>query len=139
MARSGKSKEDVIRYANRQILEEGKLPVVEQVFAPDYVLHAGSRTGNGPAFVKRFSRQLRASFPDLKVVGVHILAQGKDTVSWHRRLRGTHEKALRGIPPSGKKVTWDDMLVSRFEDGLIAEEWAVSDLAAQMMFKLPKP
>ena len=138
MAKNAKSKEAQIRFGNQELLGNGKLALAGEVFAADYVVHVGARDGKGLSFVKRFCKQLRATFPDLKVVDVQILAGTKDTVSWQRRLSGTHKVALRGIPPSGKRVTWHDMVVSRFEGGLIVEEWASSDLAAQMMFKLPR-
>ena len=39
---------------------------------------------------------------------------------------------MMGIPASGQKVEWSDMLVTRFDGGKIVEEWAVSDLAGQL-------
>ena len=42
------------------------------------------------------------------------------------------------IPPTGKKVEWRDMVVTRFEGEKIAEEWAVSELAGQLFSKFPQ-
>ena len=42
---------------------------------------------------------------------------------------------LRGIPASGRKVKWVEMMVSRFEGGKIAEEWAASELAGELFAK----
>jgi len=53
-------------------------------------------------------------------------------------LSGTHESELAGIPPSGKKVKWRDIVVTRFDGEKIAEEWTVSELAGQLMSKLPR-
>ena len=88
--------------------------------------------------MKRFVTQLRAALPDLRVVEVELLSRSGDTLAWKRRLRGTHEAPLAGIPPSGKRVEWRDMLVSRFAGGQIAEEWAVSELAAELLLKQPR-
>ena len=44
---------------------------------------------------------------------------------------------MLGIPPSGKRVEWKDMLHTRFDGDQIAEEWAVSELAGELMLKLP--
>ena len=37
--------------------------------------------------------------------------------------RGTQTGELMSIPASGKEITWTGMVVSRFSDGRIAEEW----------------
>lgn len=125
-----------IEDANEQLLTHGNLDVIDDVFTTDYVVHAGGKDHTGHAFVRRFVKGLRAAIPDLRVVDVTILGNSKDTVTWQRTCRGTHQHKLKGIPASNKKVEWREMLVSRFEDGKIAEEWQVSDLAGQLMIKL---
>ena len=131
------SNEARIRNANDEILGKGDLSAIEGMFAPDYVAHIGGKDYKGPAFVRKFVRQLRAAIPDLRVVKVTVLMGSGDTIGWKRTLAGTHKADLKGIPPSGRKVKWTDMLVTRFAAGKIAEEWAVSDLAGQLMLKLP--
>ncbi|MGD2110918.1 MAG: ester cyclase [Phycisphaerae bacterium] len=130
-----KSKAERIRFANREILGNGDLDVVDEVFATSFVLHAGGRDHKGRAFVKRFAGQLRTAFPDLRVVDVAVLLQAGDTVAWQRTLRGMHEAELKGIPPTGQKVEWRDMVVTRFDDEMIAEDWGVSELAGELLSK----
>lgn len=72
-----------------------------------------------------------------EVFSSEYLAHVDDTVTWQRTLRGTHKNAMLGIPPSGKRVEWKDMLHTRFDGDQIAEEWAVSELAGDLMLKLP--
>jgi predicted ester cyclase len=43
---------------------------------------------------------------------------------------------MMGIPPSGKKVKWIEMVVTRFKDKKIAEKWVVSELAGELALKL---
>lgn len=131
------SAQDRIEFANEEILGKGNLSAIDEVFAADYVAHIGGKDHKGQAFVKRYVRQLREAIPNVRVVKISVLMRSGDTIAWERTLSGTHKAALKGIPPSGKKVTWMDMLVTRFESGRIAEEWAVSDLAGQLMLKLP--
>ena len=133
------SNEEIIRFANDELLEKGNLGAVEEAFATDYVVHAGGKDHKGHEFVRRFVNLLRASIPDLRVVEIAVLTETDDTIVWQRTLRGTHKVEMRGIPPSGKKVEWRDMVVSRFDGGKIAEEWTVSDLAGQLLLKLPHP
>ena len=130
---------DRIRLANAEILGKGNLDLVDEVFAADYVAHSSGGAGTrGSAFVLRFIGQLRTAIPNLRVVEIEILLEKGDRVTWQRTLRGKHAAAFAGIPPSGKTVEWRDMHVSRFAGGRIVEEWVVSELAAQLMLKLPR-
>ncbi|MHC4846190.1 MAG: ester cyclase [Planctomycetota bacterium] len=132
------SKEERIRLASEEIIGKGDFALVDEVFAADYVAHAGDKTGNGPGFVRRFGGQMRTAIPDLHVVAVDVLAQSGDTITWSRTLAGTHTADLMGIPPSGKTVKWIEMVVSRFDGERIAEEWVVSELAGELMLKQPR-
>ncbi len=132
-----KSNEERVRFANDEILGKGNLDAVDEIFATDYVVHAGGKDYKGLEFVRRFTKLLRSAIPDLRVVEVAVLIQAGDTIVWQRSLSGTHEADMMGIPPSGKKVEWRDMVVTRFDGEKIAEEWTVSDLAGQLLLALP--
>ena len=134
-----KSNEERVRFANDEILGKGNLGVVDDIFATDYVAHAGGKDYKGPEFVRRFARQLRSAIPDLRVVEVALLIQAGDTIAWQRTLSGTHEAEMMGLPPTGQKVEWRDLVVTRFDGEKIAEDWAVSELAGQLLSKSPYP
>ena len=40
---------------------------------------------------------------------------------------GRHTGELMGAAPTGKEIKWTVIVISRFEDGKIAEEWAEFD------------
>ncbi len=42
-----------------------------------------------------------------------------------------------GAKATGQKVEWRDRVVSRFANGKICEEWTVSELAGELLSKLP--
>ena len=134
-----RSKEELIRFAHDEILAKGNLNAVEEVFADDYVLHAGGKEHRGAAFVRKFIGQLRSAIPDIRLAKLEFLMRSADRVAWQRTFRGTNRAGLKGIPPTGKKVEWTDILVSRFEGGKIAEEWAVSQLAERLLLGQPRP
>ena len=69
---------------------------------------------------------------------VEFLINAGNTIAWQRTLHGTHKANMMGIPSSEKKIIWNEMVVSRFEGDKIAEEWVVSELAGQLLLKLPK-
>lgn len=66
-------------------------------------------------------------------IDVDILLEGDDRVAWQRTLRATHEGTFKGFPATGLQIVWRDMITSQFLDGLISEEWVVTDLAEQLL------
>jgi predicted ester cyclase len=132
-----KNQEEIIKYAIEELIGKGNLGIIDETFATDYVAHAGEKEYSGHSFIKRFANQLRTAFPDIHVVEVKFLAQDVNTIVWQRTLRGTHEVKMQGIPPSGKKVKWADMVVTRFKNGKIVEDWVVSELMGELLLKVP--
>lgn len=121
-----------IHSANDELLNKGNLAVVRDIFAPVYVAHVtGGDQRGGPEVIEGFVQGLRSAFPDLRVE-VTILATQGDRVAWLRSARGTHQADFMGVPASGRTITWHDMIVTRFDSGKIAEEWAVSDLGERL-------
>ena len=131
-----KQKEKQIRYAADELISKGNLDVIGAVFTSGYIAHAEDKTHKGHGFIRRYARQLRSAIPDLNVKHLEFFAEDEDMITWQRTLLGTHQGNMMGIPPSNQVVLWNEMVVSRFEGDKIAEEWVVSELAAQLMFKL---
>ena len=132
------SREERIRFANEELLGNGNLDVVDRVFAADYVAHGGGRDHKGRGFARRFVTRLRTAIPDLRVVDVTVLSRAGDVITWQRTLSGTHTVEMKGVPPSGKRVKWREMFVTRFEGEEIAEDWMVSELAGELLSRLPR-
>jgi predicted ester cyclase len=131
------NKEESIKFANEQLIGQGNLNVVDEIFSTDYIAHAGDKDYKGHEFIKRWTKQLRSAIPDVKVLKVEFFAQESQTIAWQRTLSGTHKANMMGIPPSEKKVTWRDMVVTRFEGERISVDWVVSELAGQLLLSLP--
>lgn len=132
------TKTELLSDAAQQLIGEGNMEIISTYFTEEYLAHAENKEYSGLDFIKRFSKTLHTSIPDIKVVAVQILVENDDTVSWLRTMQGTHKKNMMGIPASNKKLTWNEMVVSRFEGDKIAEEWLVSELAGKLMLKLGK-
>ena len=96
------------------------------------MVHLADRDFHGHAFIVTFVNQLRSAFPDL-AIEVEVLVEDGSRVAWRRQYRGVQSGAFRGFPASGKTIEWQEMVVSRFEDGLIAEEWVTTDLAEHLL------
>ena len=121
-----------VRWANDEIINKRNLGIVRELFSADYVLHAGGEDFRGQQFIEGFITALTAAFPDLRVEVAPLAAHG-DTITWLRTNRGTHRGNFTGVAPSGRNLTWRDMVVTRFAGGKVAEEWAGSDLSAQLL------
>jgi len=55
-----------------------------------------------------------------------------DKVVIRNTVTGTHLGEYRGVPPTGKSVSYNEMFIFRFADGRIAEMWGVVDVYAQL-------
>lgn len=121
-----------VEAANLALLIDGRLGAVGDFFAADYVAHGTDRDMAGHAAIRRFVAAYRRAFPDLRV-DVEVLAIAKDRVAWQRTLRATHKGDYKGFVATGRPLVWRDMVVSRFEEGLMAEDWVSTDLAERLL------
>ena len=132
------NKEQQIRFAAEELISKGNTEVIHTAFSPDYTAHAGEKSYQGHDFLKSWTQQVQSAIHDIKILKIWFLSENGDTITWQRSMTGVHQKSLRGIPPSSKKVKWTEMVVSRFEEDKIIEEWVVSELAGELMLKQPK-
>lgn len=131
-------KSKIIESIARQLIDQGNLEIIKEAFSPNYIAHAGEKKYQGRSFLKKYVREIHDSISNLNIIRLEILLESEDRIAWQRSLNGTHQKDFMGIPASNKKVGWYEIVVSRFENGLITEEWLSSDLSAQLMFRLGK-
>lgn len=133
-----KNKEQQIRFAVKELLVQANIAVIKEVFSTNYIAYSGSKKYQGHDFLQRWTKQIHKAIQNIEVVKILILSQEEQKITWQRTLTGKHIHNLKGIPASNKKVTWTEMVVSRFENHKIIEEWVVSELAAELLLKQPK-
>lgn len=121
-----------IKAANRALLVEGKWDAISEFFTEDYVAHGTDEKIEGHGAIRKFVRAIQKGFPDLEVE-VEILLKTGDRVAWQRRLQGSHRGNFRGFPATGRRVVWREMVVSRFRDGRIAEDWVSTDIVERLL------
>lgn len=125
----------LLKTALDELYVKGNADAVEKLFSENYSVHAAGRTHSGRKFIMQYMKSLRKSVSGIKVLKTELLSENGNLISWKRTLSGIHQAGFRGIPASGKRIKWEEMMVSRIEDALIAEEWLSSDLAFQLMLK----
>lgn len=112
----------------RRIFEDvwtaGKLDLVDQLFAPEFVGHPTGPEDEirGPGGMKEFIGRMRESFPDLTFTVEDQIAEG-ETVVTRWSARGTHDGELMGVDPTGRKATITGITIQRFGDGRVLEGW----------------
>lgn len=67
-----------------------------------------------------------AAFPDARFIVEDLLGEG-DRVAARLTMRGTHQGALNGIPPTGRAVVVTGMSIERIVGGRIVEGWNQND------------
>ena len=105
---------------------------IDEVVAPDVVFHAPVPSGlSGREAIKNVWDVLLRAFPDIHVEVEDLIAEGDKVVS-RNTVTGTHLGEYRGAPATGRKVTYSEMFVVRFDGDQVAELWGVVDVFGQL-------
>ena len=83
------------------------------------------------AGVHQFFTDLRKSFPDLNITIDDIFSEG-EKVTARVTMKGTHNGEFMGMPATGKSIEVPVADYFRFENGKVAEHWAVTDTGIMM-------
>ena len=78
--------------------------------------------------------EFHAAFGDLKATPDLVLAAEDDHVLIRFTVTAVHRKDYRGIPATGKPISWWGTTVARMENGKIVDEFAVAEKMGAVMF-----
>jgi steroid delta-isomerase-like uncharacterized protein len=124
---SAEENKAVVRRVYAEVMIDGNLSVVPELFADDYVYHSpGSPDVYGPAGFTELVETYRAAFPDFRQAADLLIAEG-DTVVSRWTATGTHRGELLGIPPTGKRVSFGGVVITRLAGGKVVEDWELAD------------
>lgn len=122
-----------IKAANSSLLAKGRLEDIGEFFATNYVVHySHAAPAQGYTVIREALGRLKSAFPRLRVK-VEILVESDRRIGWVRTLSGLQQGAYKGFPAGHKRVVWRESVTSEFRDGLIVQEWIVTDLAEQLL------
>ncbi|MCM1971848.1 MULTISPECIES: ester cyclase [unclassified Streptomyces] len=115
-----------IRAVFDTFVNRGDFSIVEEIYSPDMIDHQPlPGAPEGLEGVKYTIAGLREGFPDLHVTIEDMSAHG-DHVVIHNTWRGTHRGEFLGMPPTGRYIEFQGVVVWRLlDDGLIAERWGI--------------
>lgn len=117
----------LVRRVFEEVLNQGNLALIDELYSPDYVEHTPSGPVHGTEAYKQYLMTYRTAFPDAHYTIEDQIAEG-DKVMTRWSGRGTHQGPLMGIPPTGKQSTVTGMSIGRSEGGKIVEVWTEFDL-----------
>ena len=104
-----------------EVLNGGRLEVVDELYAPE--LARGAR---------RWIAPFRASFPDVHMEVVDLIAEG-DKVVGRFSCSATHLGEWRGHAPTGRRFERvDEVAIFRLRDGKIVHAWSLEDTLSRL-------
>ena len=117
-----------IRMVREEALSKRKLELLDGLYTDTYVYHGPAVLGElrGPTAFKQMIAGFLETLADFQETVEAQVAEG-DTVVTRLSGSGRHTGELMGAAPTGKETKWTAVIISRFEDGKIAEEWVEAD------------
>ena len=111
-----------------EVFEQGRLDVIDEIFAPDFIEHMTPPPGvpQGRAGIKAIASALRTGFPDIKYKIDHQIGEG-DFVASYVTVSGTHKGEIFGMAATGKHATWAEAHFVKLVNGKLTEHWGVQD------------
>ena len=119
--------EVLIRTFIDEAFNKGNFSVLEDIIHTEYqYLSPDNSRLKGIGQLTEFIQAFRKAFPDLNLQ-IDDLFASNDRSCTAFTLRGTHEDDFMGIPATKKSVEVRGMVMSRFKDNKIFEDWEILD------------
>jgi predicted ester cyclase len=104
-----------------EVFNSGHLELIDELYAPEL---AGA--------AKRWIAPFRASFPDVHIEIVELIAEG-DKVVARFTCSATHQSDWLGHAPTGRRFERvDEVWILRFCDGRIVHVWSLEDTLGRL-------
>jgi steroid delta-isomerase-like uncharacterized protein len=95
----------------------GDFAAFDETVGEKYLLHPDSSIDD----LKNIITEYREAFPDLTITIEESIAAG-DKVAYRWTMRGTHQREMEGIRPTGRAVEFSGITIVRLEEGKIVED-----------------
>jgi steroid delta-isomerase-like uncharacterized protein len=118
----------ILRRIFDEIWNEGKVAVIDELYAADAVLHDPfvSKQFRGPEGIKRYTATFRSAFPDVHFTLAAMIGE-EDLVVARWIARGTFTGPLLGIKPTGTSGMVTGVTIARLIGGKVVESWEQRD------------
>ena len=120
----------VVRSYFHQVLDQGNVELIEDLFHPRCVMHRPGGTVGGLDAVRDVVAHRKETFSQFGTEIHDIFGSGDRVVArlTHRGVGGgTWRSRLGSYDIRGKTVTWNAIAIFRFDEDKIIEEWVTRD------------
>ena len=108
-----------------EVINQRNVDAIADIYTADYVHHGPEAAEiRGLETVRRFAASILAASDDRRAVIEQQVAEG-DLVVTRFTSSGHHTGMFRGIEPTGEVWTTEGIVISRIENGKIAEDWEI--------------
>jgi steroid delta-isomerase-like uncharacterized protein len=124
----------VIRLLIEEVWNKGNWhPLADQYYAEDIIVHSPRQPEpmRGREAFEELHATLHAAFPDIHFELQDIVGEG-GRLACRWIVSGTHEGEYFGFPATGRKMTTEEGIFYRFEDGLLREIWLMPNVIGTM-------
>jgi predicted ester cyclase len=106
-----------------EVINEGHLEVIDELFAVDYVDHGPLGDLTGRDSFRQLVSTWRAAVPDVHCEIDSVFTDG-DMVGWLVRTTGTHTGDGLGFPATNRQFSTVSANIGRLREGRAVEHWA---------------
>ena len=111
----------VVRRLIDEVMNAGRMEAIDELYTPTLARAA-----------RRWIAPFRASFPDMRMDIVDLIAEG-DKVVGRFTCSGTHLGDWLGHPPTGRRFEKiAEVYIFRIQDGRIVHAWGLEDTLARL-------
>lgn len=122
----------LVRRGIDETINSGNFAHIDELLSANYIYReptVGEKRGREG--FRQLITMYRTAFPDVHLNVEEQIAEG-NTVVTRWTAKGTHRGELFGVPPAGKQVTVQGILISHIENGRISEEIESYDALGMM-------
>jgi steroid delta-isomerase-like uncharacterized protein len=123
----------IIQRYYEEVWNRGRLDVLDELLDPQYINHTPSvpNPPPGPDGLKPIVAAIRKAFPDLHYEIKEIIVNDSMAVA-RVIMTGTQQDSLFDLPPTGKKITVNQINMEKIRNGRVVEHWRVTDELTMM-------
>lgn len=118
----------VVRQLHEEVWSKGNIDLIDAIYNTKMLVHVPL---DSPwTTLERLKQDVaahRRAFPDWQEEVQQLIAEGEMVVSKYR-VSGTQKGIFWDIEPSGNTVAMEEVVVFRFKNGKIAEQWSYPNL-----------
>ena len=123
---SAEHNKEFTRRALEQIFNEGRVDLINQFVAENFVFRTIPGLPPGPFAFQMSLNMYRNAFPDIHVTIDDVIAED-DKVVVRKTFHGTHQGPMGNIAPTDRQVSFGGIFVFRVANDQFVEEWAILD------------